>query len=44
MLTSASDITQLAEHPVLLLSPAVVIFVFVLATRLLSQGRRISLV
>jgi peptide/nickel transport system permease protein len=44
MLTSASDITQLAEHPVLLLSPAVVIFVFVLATRLLSRGRRISLV
>jgi peptide/nickel transport system permease protein len=44
MLTSASDLTQLAYHPVLLLSPAVVIFIFVLATRLLSRGRRTSLV
>ena len=44
MLTSASDLTQLAYHPVLLLSPAVVIFVFVFATRLLSRGRRTSLV
>jgi peptide/nickel transport system permease protein len=44
MLTSASDLTQLAYHPFLLLSPAVVIFVFVLATRLLSRGRRMSLV
>jgi peptide/nickel transport system permease protein len=43
MLTSASDLTQLANHPVLMLSPAVVIFVFVLATRLLSRGRRTSL-
>ena len=40
MLTSASDLTQLAYHPVLLLSPAFVIFVFVLAARLLSRGRR----
>lgn len=44
MLTSASDLTQLAEHPVLLLSPAAVIFLFVFATRLLSYGRRSSLV
>src|SRR6201999_4562354 len=35
MLTSASDLTQLAYHPVLLLSPAIVIFLFVLGTRLL---------
>ncbi|MFL6375625.1 MAG: ABC transporter permease [Pyrinomonadaceae bacterium] len=40
MLTSASDLTQLTYHPFLLLSPAVVIFVFVFATRLLSRGRR----
>jgi len=44
MLTSASDLTQLAEHPVLLLSPAAVIFLFVFATRLLSRGRRASVV
>ena len=44
MLTSASDLTQLSYHPVLLLSPAAVIFVFVFATRLLSRGRRTSLV
>ncbi len=43
MLTSASDLTQLGYHPLLLLSPAVVIFVFVLATRLLSRERRTSL-
>jgi peptide/nickel transport system permease protein len=40
MLTSASDLTQLGYHPFLLLSPAIVIFVFVLATRLLSRGRK----
>ncbi|MBV9241853.1 MAG: ABC transporter permease [Acidobacteria bacterium] len=44
MLTSASDLTQLSYHPVLLLSPAVVIFLFVLATRLLSRGHRNSVV
>ena len=44
MLTSASDLTQLAYHPVLLLSPAAAIFIFVLGTRLLSRGRRTSLV
>jgi peptide/nickel transport system permease protein len=40
MLTTASDLTQLQRHPFLLLSPAIVIFLFVLATRLLSRGRR----
>jgi peptide/nickel transport system permease protein len=40
MLTSASDLTQLSHHPLTLLSPALVIFLFVLATRLLSRGRR----
>ena len=40
MLSSASDLTQLGYHPLLLLSPAVVIFVFVFATRLLTRGRR----
>jgi len=40
MLSSAADLTQLGYHPVLLLAPAVVIFVFVLATRLLTRGRR----
>ena len=43
MLTSASDLTQLSYHPVLLLSPAAVIFAFVFATRLLSRDRRTSL-
>lgn len=40
MLNSASDLTQLAYHPLLLLSPAVFIFIFVFATRLLTRGRR----
>lgn len=39
MLTSAADLTQLATHPFLLLSPALVIFLFVFAIRLLSRGR-----
>ncbi|HEV7700270.1 MAG TPA: ABC transporter permease [Pyrinomonadaceae bacterium] len=43
MLTSASDLTQLSHHPLTLLSPALVIFLFVLATRLLSRGRRSSI-
>lgn len=37
MLTAASDLTQLAGHPFLLLSPAVVIFLCVLGIRLLSR-------
>lgn len=44
MLTAASDLTQLGEHPALLLAPAAVIFLFVFAARLLSRGRRTSLV
>ena len=40
LLTAASDITQLARQPFVLLSPAIVIFLFVFATRLLSYGRR----
>lgn len=37
MLTSAADLTQLSQYPFLLLSPAVIIFLFVLGIRLLSQ-------
>lgn len=43
MLTSAADLTQLAQHPALLLSPAVVIFLFVLGIRLLSRKRSDSI-
>lgn len=46
MLAAASDITQLARQPFLLLAPAIVIFVFVLAVRVLasdsSGGRQID--
>lgn len=38
MLAAASDITQLARQPFLLLSPAIVIFVFVLTIRILASG------
>ncbi len=38
MLTSASDLTQLQTRPLLLLSPAIVIFVFVFTVRLVSNG------
>jgi len=38
MLTSASDLTQLQARPLLLLSPAIVIFIFVLAVRMVSDG------
>jgi len=40
MLSAAADIGQLREHTFLLLSPAIVIFVFVLAVRLCGEGRR----
>lgn len=42
MLAAASDITQLARQPFLLLSPAIVIFLFVLAIRMitLSSGQK----
>lgn len=43
MLTSAADLTQLAQHPFLLLSPAVVIFLFVLGIRLLSRRQSDSI-
>lgn len=36
MLAAASDITQLARQPFLLLSPAIVIFLFVLAIRIVA--------
>ena len=38
MLAAASDITQLARQPFLLLTPAIVIFAFVLAVRLIASG------
>jgi peptide/nickel transport system permease protein len=38
MLKSASELSLLARHPFLLLSPAVAIFLFVLGVRLLSDG------
>ncbi|HKS30299.1 MAG TPA: ABC transporter permease [Pyrinomonadaceae bacterium] len=38
MLTAASDITLLSRQPLLILSPAFAIFLFVLAVRLLSDG------
>jgi peptide/nickel transport system permease protein len=39
LLTAAGDITQLARQPFVLLSPAIVIFLFVFATRLLSYRK-----
>lgn len=39
MLAAASDITQLARQPILLLSPAIVIFIFVLAIRISADGQ-----
>jgi len=38
MLARASDLAQLSRHPLLLLSPAAAIFLFVLGVRLLSDG------
>ena len=40
MLARASDLAQLSRHPLLLLSPAVAIFLFVLGVRLTSDGLR----
>jgi peptide/nickel transport system permease protein len=40
MLTSASDLNQLRTQPVAVLSPAIVIFLFVLAIRLLSDRKK----
>ena len=40
MLTAASDLNQLRQHPVIILSPAIVIFIFVLGIRLLSDNKR----
>ena len=39
MLTAASDLNQLRTQPISILSPAIVIFVFVLGIRLLSEKR-----
>ncbi|MBD0373842.1 MAG: ABC transporter permease subunit, partial [Pyrinomonadaceae bacterium] len=38
MLTAANDITLLTTQPLLILSPAFAIFLFVLGVRLLSDG------
>ncbi len=38
MLTAANDLTQLQAQPLVLLSPAVIIFIFVLGIRLVSDG------
>jgi peptide/nickel transport system permease protein len=38
MLASAGDLGNLQRHPILLLSPAIVIFAFVLSVRLLTRG------
>jgi peptide/nickel transport system permease protein len=38
MLAAAADVTLLTRHPLLLLSPAVAIFVFVLGVRFVSDG------
>ncbi len=40
MLTAASDLNQLRAHPISILSPAIVIFVFVLGIRLVSSSAR----
>jgi peptide/nickel transport system permease protein len=40
MLARASDLAQLSRHPLLLLSPAAAIFLFVLGVRLTSDGLR----
>ena len=39
MLTAASDLNQLRQHPVIILSPAILIFIFVLGIRLLSDTK-----
>ena len=38
LLTAAGDLTQLQQQPLLLLSPAIVIFIFVLSIRFLSDA------
>ncbi|MEO7673535.1 MAG: ABC transporter permease [Pyrinomonadaceae bacterium] len=38
MLTAAGDLTRLQSQPFLLLSPAIIIFIFVFAIRLVSNG------
>ena len=40
MLTAASDLNQLRSYPVSILSPAIVIFIFVLGIRLLSDRKQ----
>lgn len=40
MLAAAGDITQLRSHPLLLLSPAIAIFLFVMAVRMAAGSRR----
>ena len=40
LLAAASDLGQLQQHPMLLLSPAVAIFIFVFVVRLMSRQAR----
>jgi peptide/nickel transport system permease protein len=42
MLTSAGDISQLASHPFLLLSPALAIFLFTVGVKLVGDGLKSS--
>jgi peptide/nickel transport system permease protein len=42
LLAAASDLGQLQQHPILLLSPAVAIFIFVFIVRLMSRRARRS--
>jgi peptide/nickel transport system permease protein len=42
ILTAASDLNQLRSQPISILSPAIVIFVFVLGIRLLSDRRKVD--
>jgi len=39
MLAAAGDLSLLASQPIALLSPAIVIFMFVLGIRLISRGK-----
>ncbi|PYS98307.1 MAG: ABC transporter permease [Acidobacteria bacterium] len=40
MLTAAGDLNQLRQHPISILSPAILIFIFVIGIRLLSDRKR----
>jgi len=40
MLTAASDLNQLRQQPFSILSPAILIFIFVVGIRLLSDNKK----